>query len=173
MFTAAAFQTFAANEDYFSRRERQCYVRSLQPDGSPAYRIDYVGKPIVLESRLGLLPDFTNGFEIKNISHSEHKGEWTQVYGERKIIPDNYHELNVELKKSSGELMLITFRAYDEGYGVSLYASKTKCGEIPFHRRTKRISFPGKILSVTKSTAPKANIGAQAFPTFNRGASVP
>ena len=86
-----------------------------QDGGVPAYAIGYFGKSIVLESRLGLLPDFMNGFAIAKVSKSEHHGEWTQIYGERKIVPDNYRELNVDLKKPSGELMRITFRAYNEG----------------------------------------------------------
>src|SRR5208283_4618939 len=87
----------------------------LQAGGAPAYTIDYLGKPIVLESRLGLLPDFTSGFAIANISQSEYHGKWSQVYGERKIVPDNYRELNVDLKQASGQLMRLTFRAYNEG----------------------------------------------------------
>ena len=38
-----------------------------------------------------------------------------QVYGERKVVPDNYQELNVDVKHSSGELLRLTFRAYNEG----------------------------------------------------------
>jgi hypothetical protein len=40
----------------------------IQTGGIPAYKIEYLGKPIVLESRLGLPPDFTNGFEIEKSS---------------------------------------------------------------------------------------------------------
>jgi len=71
----------------------------MQTGGVPAYQVEYLGKPIVLESRLGLLPDFTHGFEIARISENEHQGEWTQNYGERKVVPDNYRELNVDLQK--------------------------------------------------------------------------
>jgi alpha-glucosidase len=87
----------------------------MQTGGIPAYRIDYLGKPIVLESRLGLLPDFTNGFAIVSISTNSYEQQWTNAFGERKIVPDNYRELNVDLKQASGRLMRITFRAYDEG----------------------------------------------------------
>jgi hypothetical protein len=114
----------------------------LQAGGVPAYIINYLGKSIVLESRLGLLPDFTNGFKIENFSRSEHQGEWTQVYGERKIVPDNYRELNVDLKKSSGERMRITFRAYNEGaaFRYSFPAEDTK--EFHFTGEQSEFHFP-------------------------------
>ncbi|HXR05888.1 MAG TPA: glycoside hydrolase family 97 N-terminal domain-containing protein, partial [Candidatus Acidoferrum sp.] len=69
----------------------------LQADGAPAYTISFLGKPVVLESRLGFEPGLTNGFQLVKSSSSSHHGEWTNNFGERKIIPDNYGELEVGL----------------------------------------------------------------------------
>jgi alpha-glucosidase len=88
---------------------------SMQDKGVPAYRVDYLGKPVVLESRLGLEPNFVGGFQVTGTSADRHQGQWTQQFGERKIVPENYGELNVDLKHESGRLMRITFRAYNEG----------------------------------------------------------
>jgi len=87
----------------------------LQADGSPAYRIDYLGKPVVLESRMGFDPGFTNQFEALSVQSRSHAGQWTNQFGERRVVPDNYRELMVNLKHSSGRLLTIAFRAYDEG----------------------------------------------------------
>jgi alpha-glucosidase len=87
----------------------------MQTGGAPAYKIEYLGKPIVLESRLGFEPNFTQGFGVVTTSSNSHSGQWTQLYGERKVVPDNYRELNVDLKHQSGRLMRLTFRAYNEG----------------------------------------------------------
>jgi hypothetical protein len=114
----------------------------LQAGGVPAYTIGYLGKPIVLESRLGLLPDFTNGFEIGEISQNEHQGKWSQVYGERKIVPDNYRELNVDLKQASGCLMRITFRAYNEGAAFRYSFPKQKTREFHFTGEQSEFHFP-------------------------------
>jgi alpha-glucosidase len=114
----------------------------MQPGGAPAYRINYLGKPIVLESRLGLLPDWTNGFEIKSASQSEHHGQWTQVYGERKIVPDNYRELNVDLKQGAGRLMRITFRAYDEGAAFRYTFPEQAAAEFHFTGEQTEFCFP-------------------------------
>src|SRR5689334_9513732 len=74
---------------------------SLQPDGVPAYKVDYFGKPIVLESRLGLEPDLTNHFAVTATSPSSHEGQWTNLFGERRIVPDNYRQLDIALKHES------------------------------------------------------------------------
>ena len=114
----------------------------LQAGGFPTYSVNYLGNAIVLESRLGLLPDFTNGFDIEKISLGEHKGEWAQVYGERKNVPDNYREMSVDLKKSSGELMRITFRAYDEGAAFRYSFPKQKAQEFHFTGEQTEFHFP-------------------------------
>jgi alpha-glucosidase len=87
----------------------------LEADGAPAYKIGFFGKPVVLESRLGFEPGLTNGFHTTKSSSGSHRGQWTNNFGERKIVPDNYGELDVELKQTSGAQMRITFRAYNEG----------------------------------------------------------
>ncbi|HEU5397017.1 MAG TPA: glycoside hydrolase family 97 N-terminal domain-containing protein, partial [Verrucomicrobiae bacterium] len=70
---------------------------SLLTNGIPAYSVSYDHQPVILESHLGLLPHFLNGFKVENVSRSEHTGEWSPVYGERKTIPDNYREWVVDL----------------------------------------------------------------------------
>jgi len=114
----------------------------MQAGGIPAYRIDYLGKPIVLESRLGLLPDFTNGFEIVKTSENEHHGEWSQVYGERKVVPDNYREMDVDLKQASGRLMRITFRVYNEGAAFRYSFPKQDINEFKFTGEQSEFHFP-------------------------------
>ncbi|HEV2435853.1 MAG TPA: glycoside hydrolase family 97 catalytic domain-containing protein [Verrucomicrobiae bacterium] len=98
-----------------SPNEKVAVEFSLQTGGVPAYKIEYLDKPIVLESELGLEPQFTNGFHIVSASTSAHTGSWTNRFGERRIVPDNYHELDVDLQNKSRQRMHVTFRAYDEG----------------------------------------------------------
>jgi alpha-glucosidase len=114
----------------------------LQADGVPAYKADYLGKPIVLESRLGLEPDLIGGFQVIKTSSDEHKGQWTQVYGERKIVPDNYRELNVDLKHRSGRLMRVTFRAYDEGAALRYSFPEQADKQFKFTGERTEFRFP-------------------------------
>ena len=97
----------------------------LQEGGTAVYSIQYFGKPLVLESRLGFEPDFTNGFQVTGTSTDEHARQWTQVYGERKVVPDNYRELNVDLKHTSGKVLRLTFRAYNEEQRYGTLASES------------------------------------------------
>ena len=120
---------------------------SLQAAGVPAYRVDYSGQPVVLESRLGLQPDFTNGFTITKISRAEHHGDWSQVYGERKIVPDDYRELSVGLKNALGNEMEITFRAYNEGAAFRYTFPNQTVREFHFTGEQSEFRFPQNTLA--------------------------
>ncbi|MGH7951040.1 MAG: glycoside hydrolase family 97 N-terminal domain-containing protein, partial [Limisphaerales bacterium] len=111
----------------------------LQTNGIPAYAIEYLGKPIVLESRLGLEPMFTNDLRLVATSTTKHSGSWTNVFGERRIVPNNYNELNVDLKNSSDQQVRVTFRAYDEGAAFRYSFPKQDTKE--FHLTGERSEF--------------------------------
>src|ERR1035437_8412054 len=114
----------------------------MQSDGAPAYAISYRGNSLVVESRLGFEPGFTNGFRMAGTSTKSHAGNWTQDYGERKIIPDNYRELNVDLKHNNGALMRLTFRAYDEGAAFRYSLPKQEATEFNFAGEQTEFRFP-------------------------------
>jgi alpha-glucosidase len=114
----------------------------LQEGGVPAYKIEYLGKPIVLPSRLGLEPDFTGDFQMTGTCTSAHEGQWTQVYGERKVVPDNYRELNVDLKHKSGRLLRITFRAYNEGAALRYSLPQQSGKQFKFSGERSEFRFP-------------------------------
>lgn len=91
-------------------------------NGIPTYKVDYKGKPVIKESRLGLeLRDGKNlmdGFEQLNATTSTFDETWQPVWGEVKEIRNHYNELFAELKQPSTErYMNIHFRVYDDGVG--------------------------------------------------------
>lgn len=91
-------------------------------NGIPTYKIDYKGKPVIKESRLGLeLRDGKNlmdGFEQLNATTSTFDETWQPVWGEVKEIRNHYNELLAELKQpSTDRYMNIRFRVYDDGVG--------------------------------------------------------
>ncbi len=110
--------------------------------GRPAYKIDYLGQPIILESGLGFEPDFTDGFELLGTSRGTHAGRWTNDFGERKIVPDNYQELNVDLRHTSGRLLRLTFRAYDEGAALRYAFPEQDTREFNFTGELTEFRFP-------------------------------
>ncbi len=91
-------------------------------NGIPTYKVDYKGKPVIKESRLGLeLRDgknLTDGFEQLNATTSTFDETWQPVWGEVKEIRNHYNELLAELKQpSTDRYMNIRFRVYDDGVG--------------------------------------------------------
>lgn len=91
-------------------------------NGIPTYKVDYKGKPVIKESRLGLeLRDGKNlmdGFEQLNATTSTFDETWQPVWGEVKEIRNHYNELLAELKQTSTDrYMNIRFRVYDDGVG--------------------------------------------------------
>lgn len=91
-------------------------------NGIPTYKVDYKGKPVIKESRLGLeLRDGKNlmdGFEQLNATTSTFDETWQPVWGEVKEIRNYYNELLAELKQpSTDRYMNIRFRVYDDGVG--------------------------------------------------------
>lgn len=91
-------------------------------NGIPTYKVDYKGKPVIKESRLGLeLRDGKNlmdGFEQLNATTSTFDETWQPVWGEVKEIRNHYNELFAELKQpSTDRYMNIRFRVYDDGVG--------------------------------------------------------
>lgn len=91
-------------------------------NGIPTYKVDYKGKPVIKESRLGLeLRDGKNlmdGFEQLNATTSTFDETWQPVWGEVKEIRNHYNELLAELKQpSTDRYMNIRFRVYDDGVG--------------------------------------------------------
>jgi alpha-glucosidase len=97
----------------------------LSDVGQPTYEVDFQGRPVILKSALGLEPELTSGFRAAGTSASSHHGQWSQVYGERKVVPDNYNELAVDLKHSTGRTVRLVFRAYDEGAALCYSISDT------------------------------------------------
>jgi alpha-glucosidase len=91
-------------------------------DGCPVYRVSYEGKPVIVESRLGLEQRdrcMTHNFRFLDQKTKSVDTSWKPVNGERSEIRDHYNEMTVEMQLAgptwSASQMNITFRAYDEG----------------------------------------------------------
>jgi len=85
------------------------------------YAVSHCGKPIVLDSGLGLVLDgavsLIEGFQIVKLTPSSHNETWKPVYGERSTVRDRYRQLIVDLRdnQTPPRRLRLTFRAYDEG----------------------------------------------------------
>ncbi len=83
--------------------------------GTPHYSVQYRSRALVRGSQIGFEPGLVRDFTNVTFRQSEHSGDWINPFGERRHVPDNYRQLEVELKHATGKLLRITFRAYNEG----------------------------------------------------------
>lgn len=116
---------------------------SMSDNGTPYYSLDYKGKHIVLDSRLGFLLrgdlnvsevkvqgdkidkvdkhpqiDFYRDFEVADVKTDSLDYTWAPVWGEEDSIRCHYNELAVSLKhKPTGRAMAIRFRLFNDGLG--------------------------------------------------------
>lgn len=91
--------------------------------GVPTYSVSYKGKPVIKPSTLGLQladgADLMDGFELASTSTSTFDETWQPVWGENSNIRNNYNELLLEMRQpSTGRLMNLRFRVYDDGIGL-------------------------------------------------------
>lgn len=118
-------------------------IFSMSDNGTPYYSLDYKGKHIVLDSRLGFLLrgdlnvsevkvqgdkidkvdkhpqiDFYRDFEVADVKTDSLDYTWAPVWGEEDSIRCHYNELTVSLKhKPTGRDMAIRFRLFNDGLG--------------------------------------------------------
>lgn len=116
---------------------------SMSDNGTPYYSLDYKGKHIILDSRLGFLLrgdlnvsevkvqgdkidkvdkhpqiDFYRDFEVADVKTDSLDYTWAPVWGEEDSIRCHYNELAVSLKhKPTGRDMAIRFRLFNDGLG--------------------------------------------------------
>src|SRR5687767_15493881 len=70
---------------------------ALTNEGEPTYGLSIGGKPVILQSKLGIelkdLPALTKGFTVVTADTSEKDETWEPVWGEVKRIRNHYREL--------------------------------------------------------------------------------
>lgn len=89
--------------------------------GTPFYSLDYKGRPLVTDSRLGLRADetaFTEGFRIVSVDTMTVDRSWQPVWGEYAEVRDHFRELAVALRADDpARDVTLRFRVFDDGIG--------------------------------------------------------
>ena len=92
-------------------------------DGVPSYVLKRHGKEIISNSRLGVelaeQPDLADNFRIVSDNCSGRDESWTQPWGERKEVRNNYCELRIKLSQQDdlAREMVIVIRVFNDGVG--------------------------------------------------------
>lgn len=94
----------------------------LSAEGTPVYSLQYKGKEVIKESKLGfsVRPDyqFDRNFTITDTQTSESNTTWKPVWGQYNEIHDHHNELFVAMKQNgTGWLLNLRFRLFDDGLG--------------------------------------------------------
>lgn len=115
----------------------------------PVYSVHYGRRAVLSESKLGLeLRDGSLSRNLRLAGQKTSAGDttWRPVCGEREIIRDNYHQLEVELKpeQQPDRRLFITFRAYNEGAAFSYRVSNAGAPkEMVITRELSQFAFTG------------------------------
>ncbi len=117
------FHKGAAAQEVKSPSGRLALSFRLTEAGEPTYSLTFAGRPVILQSKLGLelkgAPALAAGFAVVEADTTEKDETWQPVWGEVKSIRNRYRELAVTLRQSSegGRTMVVRFRLSDDGLG--------------------------------------------------------
>lgn len=121
LFLCAVFSAFSES---FKSPDGNLFLNfSVNGSGVPVYSLSYKGRPVVADSRMGLLLkndkfSLYDGFEISGVENSSFREVWNPVWGEESAIENTYNQMKVSLlQKKSGRTMIINFRLYNDGLG--------------------------------------------------------
>ena len=94
----------------------------LSAEGTPVYSLQYKGKEVIKESKLGfsVRPDyqFDRNFTVTETKTSESNTTWKPVWGQYSEIRDHHNELFIAMKQNgTGWLLNLRFRLFDDGLG--------------------------------------------------------
>ena len=90
-------------------------------EGVPYYSLAFNGTLIVDKSRLGINTDkflLSDQLKVIKVKKRSQNKSWEQVWGEQKIVQDNYNELELTLLCTAEKnKMILRFRMFNDGMG--------------------------------------------------------
>ena len=95
----------------------------------PTWSVEVDGEPLLLPSRLGVRTRETliAGTQIASVRHSSFDEEWTQPWGENKLVRNHYNEMAVTLRGAGDVALTLRARAFDDGVAFRYEWSVAGC----------------------------------------------
>jgi alpha-glucosidase len=123
LFCILAFWVYGmalyANEVTVGSPDGKYRMKVYDRDGKAWFSVDYEGKPVILESRLGINGngEWKDNLRVENPVVTSTDTLWKPVYGEREIIRDRYNQYEITLTNVDAprRRLLLIVRAYNEG----------------------------------------------------------
>lgn len=94
---------------------------STDHDGQFFYAVSFNGKEILTKSRLGFMAENHNladGFRVVSTKKVATNRQWTQPWGENKIITDQNNELEIHLKNNDQVQLTLRCKVFNDGIGI-------------------------------------------------------
>ena len=115
-------------------------------DNELTYQVDYLQKPIVLSSKIGItsgIADWGKEMNAAVFATSSVDTTWKPVYGERSSYRDHYNETVISLKHFSNEKkeMRLIIRAYNEGIAFRYFFPEHPQGGSYVHITSEQTEF--------------------------------
>ena len=108
-------------------------------DGVPTYVLKRHGQEIVSPSRLGVKlagqPDLADNFQVITAHCAGHDETWTQPWGERKAVRNNYCELRVTLRQQDqlAREIVVVFQGVQRRHWLSVRVARAEESQAPCH----------------------------------------
>lgn len=111
-----------------------------------SYQVQYLDKPIVLQSKLGItsgIADWGKEMKASLFATSSTDTTWKPVYGEKALYRDRYNESVISLKHVSNERkeMRLIVRAYNEGIAFRYFFPEHREGGHYVHITSEQTQF--------------------------------
>lgn len=104
-------------EQVFHSPDNSVGFSVYEVNGQLKYEVSYKGKPVILESCLGI-DRWKDNMEIERIDSVSVNQDWYPVYGERSVVNDCYKGYTYTLKgKGRGDKLALIVRIYNSGVG--------------------------------------------------------
>ena len=92
----------------------------VDAQGIPFYNLSYKGKPVIVDSKLGLTAkeaEFKEKFKILSTDTASFNETWHPVWGEYQDVVNHYNQMTVNMENTGGLYMNVCFRVFDDGIG--------------------------------------------------------
>lgn len=117
----------------------------LDVQGTLTYQVFFQQKVVVGASKMGLTAreaDFSKGLTFVKSQVASHDETWKPVWGEESAIRDRHRELLYTVKNSTGRLMQVRLRVFDDGIGFR-YEFPENNGQLTFTQEHTTFQMTG------------------------------
>ncbi|MBK1825576.1 glycoside hydrolase family 97 protein [Haloferula rosea] len=130
--------------------DKRIQLQTHAADGKVTYSVEFNGKPVIAESRLGVElagGAFSGPLEVTGTETASHDETWKPVWGQFSEYRDHYNELTLDLAETAGSkrTMKVVLRAYDDGIAFRyVFPKQEGLPKVNFAKELSQVSVVSK-----------------------------